>query len=273
MKPDKAVKTALFSLTLNLAYSLYTSVIGLTSHSWWFVTLAAYYMILSVMRFAIVLSSRKPTKDAPSGTFIMRFTGSMFVFLSITLAGTAYLSVEFDWGVRYHEIVMITLALYAFTKITLAIINLIKIRKNRSPILNTLRSIFFAEALVSIFSLQRSMLVSFGALSASEIQLFNILTGSGVYILVFLMGIHLIGGKNIKMAESKIVKANEKIAEAVTDGYKKIEKGVVTGYKMIEEGVVEGYGKVEDHFIAQFLTRENETLEEAKARLKHTPRE
>lgn len=273
MKPDKVVKTALCSLVTNFGYGLYTGIIGITSRSWWFVTLAAYYMVLSMVRFAILLSSRKPAEGAAADAFIMRFTGAMFIFLSIVLAGTAYLSVKVEQGVRHHEIVMITMALYAFTKITLAIINLIKVRKNPSPILNTLRSISFAEALVSIFSLQRSMLVSFGDLSANEIRIFHILTGSGVYLFVFLMGLHPIGGKTVIMAESKFVKANEKIAEAVVDGYKKIEKGVVTGYKKVEDSVVEGYGKVEDRFIAQFLTRENETLEEAKARLKHTPEE
>ena len=273
MKLDMVVKTALCSLVINFAYSLYTGVIGVTSRSWWFVTLAAYYTVLSVMRFAILLSSRKTVENAMPEAFIRRFTGSMFLFLSIVLAGTAYLSVEHEQGIRHHEIVMITLALYAFTKITLAIINLVKVRKNPSPILNTLRNISFAEALASIFSLQRSMLVSFGELSAGDIRIFNILTGTGVYLLVFLMGLHLIGGKSIIMAESKFVKANERIAEAVVDGYKKIEKGVVTGYKKVEEGVVEGYEKVEDRFIARFLTRENETPEEAKARLKHTPEE
>ena len=33
------------------------------------------------------------------------------------------------------------------------------------------------------------------------------------------------------MAKSKLVQANEKIAESVVDGYKKIENGVVNGYK------------------------------------------
>ena len=38
------------------------------------------------------------------------------------------------------------------------------------------------------------------------------------------------------MAKSKLVKANEKIADAVVGGYKKIEEGVVGGYKKIENG-------------------------------------
>ncbi len=70
------------------------------------------------------------------------------------------------------------------------------------------------------------------------------------------------------MAKSKIVKANEKIAEAVTGGYKKIEKGVVDGYKKIEKGVVSGYNKIEDKFVDTYLTKDGETVEEAKARLK-----
>ena len=59
------------------------------------------------------------------------------------------------------------------------------------------------------------------------------------------------------MAKSKIVKANEKIAEKVVGSYKKIEKGVV-----------EGYTKIEDKFVDQFLTHDAETVEEAKERLK-----
>ncbi len=69
------------------------------------------------------------------------------------------------------------------------------------------------------------------------------------------------------MAKSKIVEANEKIAEKVVEGYKKIEDGVVGGYKKIETGVVEGFGKLEGWFVEHYLKHENETLEEAKARL------
>lgn len=59
------------------------------------------------------------------------------------------------------------------------------------------------------------------------------------------------------MAKSKIVQANEKIAETVVGAYEKIE-GAVVG----------GYAKVEDAFVDRYLTRDGETVEEAKARLK-----
>ena len=69
------------------------------------------------------------------------------------------------------------------------------------------------------------------------------------------------------MANSKFVKANEKIAEEVVDGYKKIEESVVGGYKKIEEGAVGGFNKIADKFVGSFLTKEGETVEEARARL------
>ena len=69
------------------------------------------------------------------------------------------------------------------------------------------------------------------------------------------------------MAKSKLVKVNEKIAENVVGGYKKIEKGVVGGYKKIENGVVGGFNKISDKFVDQFLTREGESVEDAKKRL------
>ena len=69
------------------------------------------------------------------------------------------------------------------------------------------------------------------------------------------------------MAKSKLVKVNEKIAENVVGGYKKIEETVVGGYKKIEDGVVGGFNRMSDHFVDQFLTKEGETVEQAKQRL------
>ena len=69
------------------------------------------------------------------------------------------------------------------------------------------------------------------------------------------------------MAKSKLVKVNEKIAEEVVGSYKKIEEGVVGGYKKIEEGAVGGFNKMADKFVDSFLTKEGESVEDARARL------
>lgn len=258
---DRTLKMAFVSLTFNTVFSAYHLILGVWSRSWWIITLGAYYLVLSIIRFNVLIIRRQRAS-------IMRFVGVLLLVLSIPLAGTVILAVVKDRGRTQHEILMIAMATYAFTKITLATINLIKARKNNSSKHLTLRNISFADAFVSIFALQRSMLVSFGEMKASHITLFNILTGTAVWLIVLLLGINLIGGKTITMAKSKIVNTNKKIANTVTSGYKKIESGVVAGYKKIESGVVSGYTKIEDKFVDTCLTKDGETVDEAKARLK-----
>lgn len=265
----RVAKSPYTSLAFNSAYAISNCALGFFAHSWWFVTVGAYYAVLAVTRYAVLRIRRRAGGDFGTEAFARRMTGYLLVLLSVCVVGVNILAVLKDRGRDFHEIVMITIAAYTFAKITLAIIGTVRARNSASPAEKTLRNISLADACVSVYSLQRSMLVSFPGMAASEVVIMNILTGTAVWIVLLLLGIYLIGGKCIDMAKSKIVKANEKIAEAVTDGYKKIEQGVVDGYKKIEQGVVDGYTKIEDRFVGAYLTKEGETVEEAKERLKN----
>lgn len=53
----------------------------------------------------------------------------------------------------------------------------------------------------------------------------------------------------------------------LADRMDKIADGVVQGYQKIENGVVGSFQKISDKFVGTFLTREGESLEDAKARL------
>lgn len=268
MKVLTFAKNPYTSLGLNFAYAVGNCVIGFAAHSWWFITVGAYYAVLAATRFSVLQIKQKANENSDIDLFAKRITGILLVALSFCLIGVNILSAIKERGTKHHEIVMIAIATYTFTKITIAIIGMVKSKKVASAIVRTLRNISFADAFVSVYTLQRSMLVSFPGMNPTEIQLFNILTGTAVWIVVLLLGINLIGGKLVDMAKSEFQKVNQKIAEAVTTGYKKIEQGVVGGYKKIEQGVVEGYSKIEDKFVDTYLTKEGETVEEAKARLK-----
>ena len=60
----------------------------------------------------------------------------------------------------------------------------------------------------------------------------------------------------------------QNVEDTVVDTYQKIEDGVVGGYRKIEDGAVNGFQKVMDFFIRIFFARKNETVEEAKERLR-----
>lgn len=249
------IKNPYLTLSINGIYAVSNCVLGFLTPSLWFVTVGAYYILLAVMRFS-VLKITKSTKDRDIRAFSRKVTGILFVVMAAFLLGMVILSAVKERGSQFHEIVMITIALYTFVKITFAIMGMAK-RKTDTP----LRYIAFADALVSVCSLQRSMLVSFPGMQPQDIQLMNILTGSAVTLLIVWMGILLTSyrvGRCVDMAKSKLVEINEKIADGVVGGYKKMENGVVDGYK-----------KIEDKFVDQYLTKDGETVEQAKERLKN----
>lgn len=187
---DRTLKLAIGSLAFNIAFATYYLVMGLVTNSWWLLTLGSYYLVLSLVRFMVLRSKSKER-------FIAKFTGWMLILLSIPLVGTVILSVVRDRGHERHMIVMIALAAYAFTKITLATIKLIKARRSSSATLITLRNISFADAFVSIFALQRSMLVSFEGMTEAEIVIMNATLGSAVCVIVFLLGLNLMRNRKI----------------------------------------------------------------------------
>lgn len=72
------------------------------------------------------------------------------------------------------------------------------------------------------------------------------------------------------MAHSDLERANEKIAQKAADSLQKLEKAVVDGYNKVENAVVGQYTKIEDAFVDRYLTKDGETVADAKARLKQT---
>lgn len=257
MKVMRIIQNPYTGFVFNLVYALCNSVVGIVTHSWWLITIGACFSVFAATRFSVLQIRRKAKGDFEIELFAKRVTGVLLIVLTVCLVGVNILAFVKDRGIVYNKIVMIAIATYTFTKVTIAIIRMVQSKHIDSPTIKTLRNISLADAFVSVYALQRSMLVSFPGMNADGILIFNILTGTAVCIAVLLLGINLIGGKHVNMAKSKIVKANNKIADAVTSGYKKIEKGVVGGYT-----------KIEDKFVEAYLTKDGETVEEAKARLK-----
>ncbi len=255
------------TLAMNLLYGTGHAVLGLMDGSVWLLVMAAYYIVLGMMRFGAVLTEYKHASEH----FVMRFCGGMLMALALVMGAATVISLIQERAVPHGIVIMLIIAIYTFWKMTMAIVHTVQAHQSGTPLTRTIRNITLASALASLMTMQRSMLVSFqGEATAQEMMILNICTGTAVCLLVFLMGLNMVFEEKgfEKMAKSKLVKANQKIAQTVVEGYKKVEDAVVGGYKKVEGGVVGGYRKIEDKFVDQFLTRDGETVEEAKARLK-----
>ena len=187
-RTDRMQKTTLVSLVFNILYCVYHIVFGAVTASWWFLTIGIYYAVLSIIRFVVL-------RHKGNNRLLVRFTGAMLIVLSVSLVGTVILAFVKDRGTVFPLIAMLAIATYTFTKITLATIKWIKARRSTSAKRLTLRNISFANAFVSIYSLQRSMLVSFEGMTKTEIRIMNLVTGSAVCIIVFLLGLNLFRSK------------------------------------------------------------------------------
>lgn len=184
MFKNKARIFSLISVASNILFCVYNLFFSALTLSWWMLTLGVYYACLGGIRMFSL-------KSGSNGYFTQRTVGIMLILTVIPLVGTVILASVKNRGTKIGLIVMLAIATYSFTKIVMAIINLIKLRRIKSTKLTISRSISFADALVSIFSLQRSMLVSFEGMSNKGITVMNIATGSGVCLLVLLLGANL----------------------------------------------------------------------------------
>ena len=74
----------------------------------------------------------------------------------------------------------------------MAVINMVKVRKMQSPILITIRNIGVADALVSMLTLQMTMLASFQETGSLDADRMNGMTGMAVCVLIAALGISMI---------------------------------------------------------------------------------
>ncbi len=187
------VLSAAFAFVLNLLYTFYHGVLGILNLSLWFLALCAFYGILAAVRLSAVLCAYR-NRAAPSADteyFVMALSGILLAVLSFVLMAVVAISLSRNTAVRHPEIMMITIAAYTFSKLTIAIVQSVRQRRDTAPLPAVIRGIRRAEVAASILTLQRSMLVSFGAPSGQRTYCMNLLTGAAVCLFVLVFGVSM----------------------------------------------------------------------------------
>lgn len=128
-------------------------------------------------------------RDLRSG--VVEYILSVLI-LNVALSGVILLTIAQDTAKRYPEVVVISIATYTFYKITMAVVNMVKVRKMRSPVLITIRNIGVADALVSMLTLQATMLASFQGSGSLDVNRMNAVTGMVVCVLILALGVSMI---------------------------------------------------------------------------------
>lgn len=179
----------------NILFAIFNGVVGIISHSPWFGTLAAYYILLSLMRVGAVNKERKilrikdMEKRRKEENAVYRKNSILFVIMSFVLGGAVILLESSVGGKSYPGFTIYAAAAYAFYKIIMSTINVFKVRKQNSQLLTIIRRIGYIDGCVSILILQTAMFASFGDGREAFIKLMNGITGAAVCLIVLFIGI------------------------------------------------------------------------------------
>lgn len=206
--PRLRINVSLYGTLLwNTAYALLHLGMGFWHHSFWFCSLAGYYIFLAVMRFFLVrfTSKHKPGEKMREELLRYRTCGWIFLGMNIMLSLMVFFMVYWNRTFRHHEITTIALAAYTFTAFTVAIINIIKYRKYNSPVYTASKAISLTAAGVSILTLEATMLTTFGDGNMSNLTRKIMLgcTGGVVSVFIIIMAIFMIAQSGKKLKELK----------------------------------------------------------------------
>lgn len=187
------VRISLFvSLGINLAYSVFKLGSGFYYRSLWIGAIAVYYILLSMIRFVLLYHmERKKDAGIIAEYHSYRITAVLMMCINLTLSGIVLNMILSKKTPAISDVFVITSATYTFYILTVSIMDLIKYRKYKSPVMSAAKAIRFAQALVSLLSLEASMLVQFGD-DESYRRLMLALTGAAVCVIVLSMSVYMI---------------------------------------------------------------------------------
>ena len=160
----KTLLAALGSFVVTVLFALYNSWLGIWRGSVWHGSISVYYLLLAVLRGTVLICEYRirslPKKRRKRIRSRVRLAVSaVLVLLNLSLFVPFTMLVMLVKPVSLGLIPAIAMAAYTTYKITMAIIHLRRRRISRDPLIKELRSINFIDALVSILTLQNTLIM------------------------------------------------------------------------------------------------------------------
>ncbi len=204
------IKLSLYSaLIWCTAYAVFQFVLGCYHRSFWFYSLAGYYLSLAVMRLFLAQHTRRHTagQNLPQELRRCRACGVVFLAMNLALSLMIFFMVYWNRTFHHHEITTIAIAAYTFASMVVAIISLIRYRRYQSPVYSVSKAINLAAACVSMLTLESTMLTTFndGTLTPEAVRWFLGLSGAAVSTVI------------VTMALAMIVKSTKRLKNGETD--------------------------------------------------------
>lgn len=206
---------AIVSFVISIGYVIINGTIGILEFSIWYGALAAYYLVLAVMRGNVLLfhrtKKRKQTginDERERAIKSYRWCGIGLIFLPICLSFAILQMVIGKNSFEHSGLMIYVSATYTFYKIMMSVVNVFKARKEDDITVRAVRSVNLADAMVSILALQTAMFKEFA--SDQSVGIVNAVTGGVVCALTFALGVFVIVNANLKLKNLQKEITNER---------------------------------------------------------------
>lgn len=197
---------AIGSFTMSVLFSAFNAFTAIKNRSIWYGALAGFYIALAFLRGGVLgyhknRIGKREVKENEGylKAKIYRNSGIITLILNIALSSAIAQMIFSGAHFSYMGLGVFAYALYAFFKITVSIIGLIRAHKQTDLTVRAIRNINLVDAFVSILALQTALLTSFSK-GEINISLMNTFTGVIVSAISVAIGIGMIvvGNKTIK---------------------------------------------------------------------------
>lgn len=181
------------SLGINLSYVAFKFVSGIVYGVFWLDAFAVYYLILTLVRFLLLshMHRNRNRQDQLAEFRRYRLCGLCMLILNFALFGIVALMLVQASVTDYHIAMIVAMVAYTVYALSVSIIDLIRYRVYERPLVSAAKSIRFTAALVSLLSIEATLLDNYGK---SEVFRRGVIfmTGAGVCLCVTIMSILMI---------------------------------------------------------------------------------
>ncbi len=192
--------STVLSFSVTILFALYNGFLGIRSLSIWHGSICVFYLLLAAIRGIILLTEKnnsardeKQKSECRKRTFMISV--AMLLLLNLSLILPISLMVVMKKPVTMGLIPAITMAAYTTYKITRASIHIHRQRHgNHNNVLVTeLRIINFIDALVSILTLQNTLImVNRAKANANDMLTLSAVSSAVIYVAIILITVNLL---------------------------------------------------------------------------------
>ena len=158
----KTYISAAGSLMVTLIFAFYNGYLGLHHASLWYGTICVYYIMLTLLRGSIIAAakriSQRKAQEAASNHASLAIS-FLLLILNISLIVPVSIMVKQQKPVSLTLIPAIAMAAYTTYKVVMASVHLRRRKTTSDSLVWLLRTISFIDALVSILTLQNTLIM------------------------------------------------------------------------------------------------------------------